>query len=212
MRLFLALALAATFCACSSVSSRMCRHDDTLNALSRTVSDLPPSNEKAHIENLLKRLQGDLAREKSAGQFDISPAEIEKLRELAKAVYPVRMELGFATGYKDWSGDGKADGVEVYITVRDRTGSAIKCPGSVSVHLGSKGLFGIGGKDFDEWDVSSHVLAQSWNESLFPAYVLRLPWNGEVPNADVAVLRVDFTPVYGKGLTAKKLLEMSPSR
>ncbi|MCD6404379.1 MAG: hypothetical protein J7M19_00970 [Planctomycetes bacterium] len=210
MRLFLALALMATFCACAPSATH--RHDDTFNALSKTVSDLPPSDEKARIERLIDRLQDDLVREKAAGGADTSPGEIEKLRELAKAVEPAGMELGFATGYKDWSGDGKPDGVEVYVTVRDKAGSAVKCPGHVSVHLGSKGLFGIGGKDFDEWNVSRDVLAESWNESLFPAYVLRLPWHGEAPDVDPAVLRVDFTPVHGKSLGAKKLLDLNPSR
>jgi hypothetical protein len=136
---------------------------------------------------------------------DLTDDDVAALAAFVSWSAPIKIELGFATNGKDWTGDGADDGIELHLAPRDGVGSAIKTPGSAKVKLvaADGGIFG-GEKEIDEWVVSTDSLRISWNEGLFPAYILPLPWHASAPAAGPYELRVEFTPLYGQPLTARK--------
>lgn len=136
---------------------------------------------------------------------DLSDDGIAALVAFVSHSAPVRIELGFATNGKDWTGDGADDGIELLLTPRDGAASAVKTPGNASVKLvaADAGIFGTD-KVVDEWVISTDTLKISWNEGLFPAYIVPLPWHVGPPAAGPYELRVTFRPLYGQHLDAKK--------
>lgn len=176
--------------------------------ISAEVSKLPPSPEKSNIETLLARLT------EASGPSKRDEDILTDLETIAAALEPIQLDIGFSTDGKDWTNDGRDDGIEVIISPRDKTGSAVKCPGSVEAVLETEGVAILGGaKALDSWTVSQEALRYRWNESLFPGYIVRLAWNKEAPAVESAVLTVSFKPLYGKTLSARKKVTITiPSR
>jgi len=206
MRLLVALilVLAASGCAGGRKARPSC--EETLAKLSFEVSLLPAADSKTRIEQLVAALEAQMAerRRASAGE-----KETANLRAFASAARPTGIELGFATRGKDWSGDGADDGVEVYITPRDSAGSAMKCPGSAEVRLvETAGGFFKSPQVVDKWVISPDTLRISWNEALFPAYVLPLPWHGKPPAAGAYDLVVEFAPLGAQALSATRRIDV----
>jgi|GEM_PF-5627631 len=196
---------AALSAGCAGGRPKHPNYEETVGKLTREVSQMPPSQEKTRSEELLARLQAQLAEAKDANARD--EAKIAKLEAFAAAAAAVKLELGFATNGKDWTGDGRDDGVEVYIVPRDNTASAIKCPGGAEATLSEEGALGPG-REIDKWVISTDTLRNSWNASLFPGYVVQLPWHEGAPKTGRATLTVRFTPLYGHALTATKTIDI----
>jgi hypothetical protein len=208
MRLVFAVILALAAAGCAGIGKGRSHYGDTVTQLSVEVAKLPPSNEKTRLEALVDSLE---VQKPSASRLDRkTAAQLARLEAFAAAAGAARIDLGFATDGKDWSGKGADDGVEVHLIPRDGAASAVKCPGSVEVTLYEKGrleLVGLG-TEIDRWVISTDTLMHSWNESLFPGYVVQLPWHETPPNGGPAVLAVTFTPLYGPPLEARKEIEI----
>ena len=209
-RLAAVLPAAAAFLAAGCAAPRAQGPDyrQTLRELQAEVASLPTSDQKSRIVVLIDQLSKDL--EAAAAKQKVSPEQLAELQALAAAVRPVRIELGFATDGKDWDNDGYDDGVEVHLIPRDAAGSAIKSPGEVNVTLAEEGALGLGGagKARDSWEVTGGALEYSWNESIFPSYVVRLPWHGQPPVMAAGILLVTFTPLTGEAMTVRKAVEV----
>ena len=201
-----AVLAAALLAGCAGHQKRPGKYEETVGKLSKEVSQMPPSEEKKRSEELLAKLQGQLVEARKTNERD--EAELVKLKAFAAAAGAVKLELGFATSGKDWTGDGAVDGVAVYIVPRDATGSAVKCPGSAEVTLSEESAIGSG-REIDRWVISTDSLRNAWNESLFPAYVAQLPWHEEAPKTKRGVLAVKFTPVYGQALSGRKTIDIA---
>jgi len=208
MRLVFAAILALSAAGCAGIGKDRSRCETTVSELSAEVAKLPPSDEKTRLQALVGELE---TLKPSASRLDRkTAAQLAGLEAFASAAGAVKLDLGFATNGKDWSARGADDGVEVHLIPRDGAASAVKCPGSVEVTLYEKGrleLIGLGTR-IDRWVISTDTLMHSWNESLFPGYVVQLPWHGTPPEGGPAVLSVTFTPLYGRPLEARKEIEI----
>jgi hypothetical protein len=206
----LLLAAVAAFAGCAGRAQAKPSYSGTFTELSRQVAALPPSPQKEEIENLLDRLDNEILSQPTAGGSRLTETTIDNLTRLGEFLAPAKVELGFATGAKDWTGDGADDGVEVQLVPRDETGSAIKTPGTVDVVLLREGALGIAlsRKELDHWTVMPNDLVRQWNASLFPAYVLQLPWHNGVPDAEGGILSVTFQPLFGPSFTVRKHVDI----
>jgi len=210
MRAFMTAAIAVALCGCAFESTERSSYADDFARIRAAVRRLEPSPERALLSELVEDLEAKMADDASIATDKALSDEMNRLRSIAKAYTPQRIELGFATGFKDWDEDGNHDGVEVYITPYDGTGSAVKSPGKARVFLQSQSFMGSI-KTLEEWDVSEGLFANSWNEGVFPSYVLRLQWKAAAPEVDYATLAVEFNPVGGaKALTSSVNIRKQP--
>lgn len=207
-RALAAVALAGILGACSLSRSVPAQYGEDFARIETTLGKLPPSDEKSQLASLVKELEGKIASDTSLAEHQALEREVEHVREIARAYMPVKIELGFPTAVKDWDEDGAPDGVEVHFTPIDTTGSALKFPGTAEVYLVGTGLLG-NTRELEKWSISAGLLANSWNESVFPAYVLRLPWKGAPPRIDSATVKVVFSPAgEGASKTASRVIKM----
>ncbi len=209
MRAFALCALAAALGGCAPAqTTAKPDYDARFGEIRAAIIRLPASDERAELSRLVSALEREISSDSSLSQRAALDREAEQLRHLVDASAVGSLELGFATAFKDWTGDGQYDGIEVHVTPRDSNGSAIKRPGSAEVVLQTSGFFGSV-KEVERWEVPAGLLAESWNESLFPAYILRLPWKAEAPDVRSAVVLVDFRPVAGKAISASLPIDRS---
>jgi hypothetical protein len=206
MRLFLAAIIATAAAGCAGEARPQTTLQETASKLQTEASLLPASQHKARIEELASQLETQLAETADR------ETSLERLAAFAAAAGAAKIELGFATDGKDWSGDGWDDGVEAHIIPRDDTGSAVKTPGAAEVELAEEGGLLSARKTIDSWVISTDTLRRSWNESLFPAYVAQLPWHAAAPAPGTYTLTVKFTPLYGQELTATKSIEVTTAQ
>jgi hypothetical protein len=181
-------------------------YGDDIRAIRAAAVSLPASPQRSEILSLIgefqKRLEKDLAFSESHELIE----EAERLQSFAESIMPTSMELGFATCFKDWTKDGAYDGVEVIITPLDKSSSAVKAPGSAEVSLYSSGFLGAR-KLIDRWEIRPGLMANSWNDRLFPGYIVRLEWTNAEPEEENCILEVAFTPLAGgEALTASTLI------
>lgn len=204
-----AVVLVATF-GCATRREAAPSYAGTFTELTREVSALPPSARKDRIEDLLDRLGNEILSQQGPGGGSLSESAIENLTKLGEYMAPAKLELGFATESRDWTGDGVDDGIEVYLIPRDDSGSAIKTPGTMEAILLKESAIGLGitQKEMDRWTVPPDDITKRWNSSLFPGYILRLPWHNGIPDAPAAILTVTFEPLFGQSLTARKRIEI----
>lgn len=207
MRAIFVLSLALSLSSCASSPSRA-PYDDRFVELESAVSELPESPGKDRVRDLVGEMRNLVAADSIAARENDRLTEMEELGRLGEASRVVRLEIGFASSLKDWDADGEYDGIEVYFTPRDAEGDAVKRPGYAVIYLLEKGFLGST-KDIEEWTASAGLLERSWNEGLFPAYVLRLQWQGAPPDILYGTVRVDFHPLAGDALSATKPLESS---
>jgi len=208
MRAILVLSLALSLSSCASAPSRA-SWDDKFAELESAVSELPESPGKGRVRDLVGEMRRLVAADGTAARESDRLAEIDALNRLAESSRVVELEIGFASGLKDWDADGELDGIEVYFTPRDAEGDAVKRPGYADIYLLEKGFLGST-KELETWTASQGLLASSWNEGLFPAYVLRLQWRGAPPEILYGTVRVDFHPLAGEALSASRHLESGP--
>ncbi|MHC4714378.1 MAG: hypothetical protein ACYTAN_14095 [Planctomycetota bacterium] len=209
MRALALCALAAALGGCAPAQTTAKHdYDARFGEIRAAIIRLPASEERTELSRLVSALEGEISSDSSLAERAALEREAEQLRQLVDAAAVDSLELGFATAFKDWTGDGEYDGIEVHITPRDSTGSALKRPGSAEVVLQTSGFFGSV-KELQRWEVSAGLLAESWNESLFPAYILRLSWKNDPPDVRSAIVHVDFRPVAGKAVSASFQIEKS---
>jgi len=182
-------------------------YHETLDRLSRSVVELTASPEKSRIEGLIAQLRHELPARVAGEEAARRTEEERRLRSLARAVELSGLDVGFATEVKDWTGDGASDGVQLYFSPVDNVSDAVKLPGTLTAELRAQATFGRG-RELDGWRVSPEELANSWNEALFPSYVLRLPWHGPAPEPGRALLEVQFEPIAGTAKQTTVLLEV----
>ena len=206
MRFLLAAIAAIAAAGCAGEARPQTTLQETASKLQTEASLLPASQHKARIEELASQMESQLAE--TAGR----EANLDRLAAFAAAAGAAKIELGFATDGRDWSGDGSDDGVEVHIIPMDDTGSAVKTPGTAEVELVEEGGLLSARKTIDRWVISTETLRRSWNESLFPAYVAQLPWHATAPAPGAYTLDVKFTPLYGQELTATKSIEVTTAQ
>jgi hypothetical protein len=209
MRALALCALAAALGGCAPArTTAKPDYDARLGGIRAAIIRLPASDERTELSRLVSALEREIASDSSLSERAVLEREVEQLRQLVDATSVHSLELGFATSFKDWTGDGEHDGIEVHITPGDAPGSAITRPGSAEVILQTAGFLGTV-KELQRWEVSAGLLAESWNESLFPAYIVRLPWKTDPPDVRSATVHVDFRPVSGEAISASFHIEKS---
>ena len=213
MRPALMVFLALTCAACAPPRESRAPEEEPVifTELSAEVEKLPSSPEKARIEALVKGIEPRVRAGGAVLRSGLNLSEIEDLARLGDAMTPAAIEIGFSTDGKDWSGDGVDDGIELHLIPRDSTGSAVKMPGRIEAVLFRASGFGVSlpGRDIDQWVVSGDTLRYAWNESLFPGYIIRMPWHSGLPDVAEAVLAVTFYPAYGRPLEARKQVDVA---
>ncbi len=209
MRFLAIMTIALMAIGCAGSGGAKPAYRETMGELSREIGKLPSSEEKAQIKKLLAKLESQVDYALASRRDDTE--RLSKLTDFAAAAAPAKIDLGFATSGKDWSGDGVFDGVEVYIVPRDEAGNAVKCPGTAQVALTEESLVGPFnvGRETDRWTVTSETLKGAWNESLFPGYIVQLPWYEKNPEKQYGILNVTFTPLYGAPMSASKRIEIN---
>lgn len=207
-RALAAVALAGVLGACSPSRGVPAQYDAEFARIEEALAKLPPSDEHSQLASLVKELQGKIAADTALAENQARERDVERALKIVRTYVPAKIELGFPTSVKDWDEDGAPDGVEVHFTPIDATGSALKFPGTAEVHLVGTGLLGSA-RELEKWSVSAGLLANSWNESVFPAYVLRLPWKEAAPEIDSATVKVIFSPAGGTAAkTASRTIKM----
>jgi len=207
MRVILAAVIVAVMAGCAGSRHNVPEYGATFSELSHEVSALPPSPRKERIKDLLDSLETRIISSSRAGMSD---AFVDNLTRLGEDMAPSELELAFATGARNWTGGTGDDGIELHLVPRDDVGSAIKTPGTIDAALIKESPvgFGIGETVLDRWAIPPDQLRTLWIASLFPAYVVRLPWHSGRPNVSTATLTVTFIPLYGQPLTVKKRIDI----
>ncbi len=208
MRTLLALSAVIAFYGCAATPVRP-PYEEKFAEIDAALAQMPASPERNRIEMLLAEIRALALSDPDAVQLSDHIEEVATLRRLAAAVEVSQVEIGFATGFKDWDGDGEYDGIEVHFTPRDARGDAVKRPGRATIILLEHGFMGSM-REVEEWTASPGLLANSWNEGLFPAYVLRLQWRGPTPEIGQASIRVNFQPLAGRPVSARRQIERRP--
>ena len=205
MRAVIAASIALTMCSCASAPSAP-PYRQKFAELDTALAKLPPSRERSRAETIAGEIRALVAADPGAAREAQRLDELEALRNLARAMEVKEHRIGFASGLKDWDSDGEYDGIEVHFTPLDSQGDAVKRPGTAVIYLLEKGFL-ASTREIEEWTASAGLLANSWNEGLFPAYVLRLQWKGEAPEMNYASIQVDFYPVGGEPVAQARPLE-----
>jgi hypothetical protein len=125
---------------------------------------------------------------------------------LAVDTSAVEIELSFATGPRDFDGDGTDDGLEVLVHPKDRYGDTVKTPGSTRIILERPALLTLPGatpRQHCTWDLSAVETNDTWSEGTFSGYRIAVEWPGERPEPGNASLVVHFTTLSGRTLSAR---------
>jgi len=157
-------ALLATGCETAGKPKR----DDKLSALIQRLENAQDPDTRS---NCADELRGALNLQVPGAPGEAEPFEFPPLR-LDK------IELALDSGPASWTGDDRHDGVVVTVMPKDQHGHTIKIPCAVKVELFRKrALGGFRGESILKWTtVPPAKVNESWIDSTFSGYHLRLPW------------------------------------
>lgn len=187
----------------------------------------PPSEEKTPQEKLadenarlkvLYETEHELNM-KLAYELEVTRIKLEKAhsvlitegREPAEAVIAFqdfeasRIQYGLLTGVSDWDGEPGADGLRVYLLVKDSEGTTLKRKGNCRFDL-----IDISNRRDEvimSWSVPAEVFGGYWH-SLPPGFRVLLPWKGEVPWGGEVALRTTFTDSFGRVFQVSRIFKI----
>ncbi len=115
------------------------------------------------------------------------------------------VRFGLLTGISDWDDAPGADGFKVYLITEDSEGTTLKRKGNCVVDLID--ISRRGREVIMSWHVPAETLAGLW-QSFPPGWRLTLPWKGDVPWGDEAVLRATFTDAHGREFQVSRVFRL----
>ena len=130
-------------------------------------------------------------------------------KRLEQLYFVDSIRLGRYSGGWDLDGDGKPDGIKVFLTPHDQYGTAIKAAGSATVQL-----YDLAAKPDEnliaEFNWTVEELPKAWASGFMSYhYTLNCPWGEERPANDVVTVRVVFVDyLTGKTFCAQKACEI----
>jgi len=119
------------------------------------------------------------------------------------------IRLGRYSGGWDLDGDGKQDGIKVFLSPHDQYGTAIKAAGSATVQL-----YDLAAEPNEnliaEFNWTVEELPDAWASGFMSYhYTLNCPWGDSPPGNDVVTVRVVFVDyLTGKTFCAQKACEI----
>ncbi|QDU60221.1 hypothetical protein Pan216_10600 [Planctomycetes bacterium Pan216] len=131
------------------------------------------------------------------GEVPVAPETVYQTALLSK------IDVGRATGARDFEGDGVYDGFQIQVQPLDPEGDALKVPGRITVSLFQKGHLGKI-EELGVWHAEGEVLRESWRAGLFGScysldYLWQLP-----PTRKNLIASARFTTPDGRVFESKR--------
>ena len=185
-------ALLATGCETAGKPKR----NDKLAAL---IQRLEKAQDPSLRSNCADELRGALNLRVPGAAGEAETFEFPPLR-LAK------IELALDSGPANWTGDDGHDGVVVTVIPKDQFGHTVKIPCAVKVELfDMQALGGFRGESILKWPtVPPAKVNESWVDSTFSGYHLKLEWETIPPPAKPVVLVVTIITRSGDAASAER--------
>jgi len=130
-------------------------------------------------------------------------------KRLEQLYFVDSIKLGRYSGGWDLDGDGKQDGVKVFLSPRDQYGTAIKAAGAATVQL-----YDLAAEPNEsliaEFNWTVEELPGAWASGFMSYhYTFNCPWGDNPPANDIVTVRVVFVDyLTGKTFSAQKACEI----
>ena len=185
-------ALLATGCETTGGPKR----DDTLAALIQRLENAQDPDTRSNCADELRAVL-NLQVSGATGEaeaFEFPPLRLD------------RIELALDSGPSDWTGDDRHDGVVVTVIPKDQFGHTIKIPCAMTVELfRMRALGGFRGESIVKWPtVPPAAVNDSWVDSTFSGYHVKLPWETTPEATKPVVLVVTIITRAGETASAEK--------
>jgi len=158
-----------------------------------------------HLEQDNEALGQQLLREERQMETLLALGE----KRLQQLYFVDSIKLGRYSGGWDFDGDGKPDGIKVFLTPHDQYGTAIKATGAATVQL-----YDLAAEPDEnliaEFNWTVEEMPKEWASGFMSYhYTLDCPWGSNPPANDVVTVRVVFVDyLTGKTFSAQKVCEI----